>query len=55
MWYGGWQTDADFPHDKIYYRVSADNVNWSEPITVLRPGDVASNAQHVNDPTVTLH
>lgn len=55
MWYGGWQTEADFPNDKIYYRTSSDNTNWSAPMTVLQPSQVHPNAQHVNDPSVTKH
>ena len=55
MWYGGWQSDSDYPNDKIYYRTSTDNINWLAPATVLRPADVSPNAYHVNDPTVTKH
>jgi hypothetical protein len=55
MWYGGWQTQSDYPNDKIYYRTSTDNVNWSAPITVLTPGDIGPNVVHVNDPSVTKH
>jgi hypothetical protein len=55
MWYGGWQTQSDYPHDKIYYRTSTDNVHWSPSITVLTPADIGSNVAHVNDPSVTKH
>jgi len=34
LWYGGWQSTSDYPHDRIYYRTSADNSNWSPPIEV---------------------
>lgn len=52
MWYGGWQTSSDYPNDKIYYRTSSDNVNWSSPVPVLTPPQVHLGAQHINDPSV---
>jgi hypothetical protein len=57
MWYGGWQSESDEPHDKIYRRVSQDNGTWSEPITVLTPAQLPGPPgfwQHVNDPSVTV-
>jgi len=53
MWYGGWQTNADYPHDKIYYRTSTDGLAWTGPTTVLTPTQVGPSAVHVNDPSVT--
>jgi hypothetical protein len=55
MWYGGWQTQADYPNDLIYYRSSANNETWSSPVVVLRPIDIGTNVVHVNDPSVTKH
>jgi len=52
MWYGGWQADADYPNDKIYYRQSKDGVNWSGPRTVLTPSQLPTAISHVNDPSV---
>lgn len=52
MWYGGWQADADYPHDKIYYRQSADGIGWSAPQAVLSPSQLPVSASHVNDPSV---
>jgi hypothetical protein len=43
MWYGGWQAASDCCHDKIYYRTSTDDINWSAPITVLTPTEVEPN------------
>lgn len=54
MWYGGWQTQSDYPTDKIYYRYSANGTNWSNPETVIIPGqNGAPSATHINDPSVT--
>lgn len=59
MWYGGWQTDGDFPNDRIYYRTSSDNQTWSAPVTVLTPSQIPApsgkTVVHVNDPSVTKH
>lgn len=52
MWYGGWQSQSDYPHDKIYYRTSKDGVNWSEPLTVLTSKQLPVANAHVNDPSV---
>ena len=53
MWYGGWQSQSDYPNDSVYYRTSSDGYNWSSPQTVLSPGQVAPDAIHINDPSVT--
>jgi hypothetical protein len=52
MWYGGWQTTADYPHDKIYYRTSRDGSTWSAPRAVLTPSQLPVASTHVNDPSV---
>jgi hypothetical protein len=52
MWYGGWQSSSDYPHDKIYYRTSKDGSTWSAPRTVLSPGRLPIANIHVNDPSV---
>ena len=52
MWYGGWQTTSDYPHDKIYYRTSKDGWTWSSPRTVLTPSQLPGSNAHVNDPSV---
>ena len=54
MWYGGWQTDADYPNDRIFYRTSTDSVTWSDGAMVVSPKDAAHpGGVHVNDPSVT--
>jgi hypothetical protein len=54
MWYGGWQSESDEPHDKIYRRVSQDNSVWSDPVTVVTPAQLPGSHVHVNDPSVTV-
>jgi hypothetical protein len=54
MWYGGWQSEADYPHDKIYYRESKDSISWSAPRTVLEPSQLPIANFHVNDPSVVV-
>lgn len=54
MWYSGWQTDADYPYDKIYFRSSADGINWSTSQAILNKSQVA-NSHHLGDPSVTYH
>lgn len=54
MWYGGWQTQSDYPHDRIYYRESKDASIWSAPTTVLVPDQLPIANSHVNDPTVVM-
>ena len=54
MWYGGWESPGQW-NDAIYYRTSADDVNWSNPQTVVVPGKVLTGAVDANDPTVTKH
>lgn len=53
MWYGGWQVPG--AQDKIYFRTSANNSNWSAPMTVLVPSQIGPGVLHVNDPSVTKH
>lgn len=55
MWYGGWQSDGDLPNDKIYMATSPDDNTWTTNGMVLYPQQVAPNAVHVNDPSVTKH
>ncbi len=55
MWYSGWQTQADYPNDRIYYRTSVDNTSWSAPLTVLQPASIGPSVTHVGDPSVTKH
>lgn len=52
MWYGGWQSQSDYPHDKIFYRESSDASAWSAPTTVLTHSQIPVTNVHVNDPTV---
>jgi hypothetical protein len=54
LYYSGWQTKRDVPHDRIYMRSSFDNRNWSAPVTVLRADEIP-RAFHVGDPSVTVH
>ena len=53
MWYGGWQTQSDYPNDHIFYRSSVDSVRWSDPVTVVSPKSVLPTGVHANDPNVT--
>lgn len=55
MWYGGWQSDSDYPNDKIYYRTSRDGEAWSAPTTIMQPSQIPVASEHVNDPSVTKH
>ncbi len=48
MWFGGWETTADQPDDKIFYATSSDaGVTWTTPVLAFQISGIA-----VNDPSV---
>jgi hypothetical protein len=62
MWHSAWQVSSIPQQDIIYYRKSADNINWSSPTTVYRTTDleasypgITGKVTHVTDPSVTKH
>ena len=52
LYFGGWLSEADKPHDKIYRCIISGDGNCGQSRVVLSRAELPVPAQHVNDPTL---